>query len=450
MVSIVSVNSPNAGSMNYKQMDDDLLIQRMVLDQAWGDKQVLASAWKLTSWMGGHNTTSASKKPQWAIGDEESRTVTLSAGFILPDADGSKVQVTIDESYIPDNQLLHVYEDLGATYGVAEAIIRYRDSTGSESKRVQLTNSKGIYTENYRTFTTGATVTVLINCADYDGEVGAGVEIAPTFLDNAMMRSREAVQIGTHTHSDLLHADVSLAKQAAMKRRKIMRGMNEFLYKSNDSKVAEANFAGLGVMGGFDKFLRADNTPCVSAGGTTLTGLKGVRKLSQATGITSNMMDEYMVDFVKYGSNYEKMLFGSPQFINKFVQMGKQESGIYAGRFQLPGNDNYYVDMKFLDTAWGKLWLVPDDGAIGLNKTITDGTLTATGSDWGMVLDPTCVKMITHVADGKINKGVQSLKLIPVDTTANNNSKDVAEWDVTQTLMVTEPRACGYIALGAS
>lgn len=448
MVNILSVNSPQVDNFNYKQLDDDGIVARLVMEQTWGDKENRSAAWKLLSAMSGFGTTTKSKKPQWALGDEESRTVTLSEGFILPASDGSKVTVNIDESYIADNQLLHVYEDLGAN-GIASAVIRYRDATGTDSKRIQFTNNVGTAEAN-RTFTTGATVTTLPNAAPFDGEVGSGVEIAPIFLDNAMMRSREAVQIGTHTHADMLYVDVSLAKQAQMKQYKIMRDMNKWLYVSNNKKVAQTNFADSGISGGFDCFYRPANDSVVDALGTTQTGLRGVRKLTTGTSITSNLLDEWMLDFTKYGSD-EKILFANPSVINKFSAMAKREGLLnYKDRFGMPNNDNYFAEMKSIETTWGKLWLAPDRGATGINKYITDGTTKVTNTEWGVVVDPTLTKIVTHVADGKINKGVQSLKLIPVDTTANNNSIDKAEWDVTQTLMISEPRGGGYIGFGAT
>lgn len=449
MVNIVATNSPNVDGYNFKELDDDNILFRQLEMSSWGEIQNRADTWKLLSFLSGFQTTSMSKKPEWAIGDEETRSLTLAAGFVLPSTDGGKVTVTLSESHVADNQLLYIREDLSAN-GVAEAIIRYRDATGNESKRVQFVNSTGTAAAN-RTFTTSATVTTLPNNAEFDGKVGAGIELAPEFINNAMMRSREAVQVGTHTHSDNLITDVSIEKQAKMKMYKVMRDMNSLLWLSNNKKVAAQGFADFGMVGGFDYFFRPDNTSMTNIDGTTLTGLKGVRKLTTSTTISSNMLDEWMIDFTEYGSD-EKVLVANPTVINKFVQMAKREGILqYGDRFGSPNIDNYFAAVQSIETAFGKLWLVPDRGATGIYKYITDGTLSLNSTSMGIVFDKAHTRIIHHNATkGKINKGVQSLKLLPVDTTADNNSVDKMEWDTTWSLMIDDPRTGGYIGFGAS
>ena len=124
MVNIISTNSPNVDGFNYKELDDDGIVSRVILEKSWGDIQNRSDLWKVMTWLSGHNMTTESKKPQWTLGDEENRTLTLSAGFILPATDGLKVTVNVDETYVSDNQLIYVYEDLGATYGISAAVLR--------------------------------------------------------------------------------------------------------------------------------------------------------------------------------------------------------------------------------------------------------------------------------------------------------------------------------------
>ena len=451
MVRILSAGSPSSGFMDYKTMDGDETVVRMVLEKSWGNVENRSESYKLLSAISGWNATTRSKKPQWVIGDSESDTVVLNAGFILPAADGSTVTValTSDYAYIPTNQLLHVYEDLGAS-GIAQAIIRYKDGGGSDSRRIFLQNSTATAEAN-RTFTAGATVTILPNSSPFDGSIGTGIELAPKYLHNAMMRQRESVEIGTHTHSDDMYADVTLAKQAQEKLFALMKRKNKWLYMSGNMKIAETNFSDSGISGGFDNFYRPDGTALKDAFGNDLTGLTGVKKLTTATGLNSDTLDEWMIDFTEFGGD-EKILFARPNVINKFIQMGKRESILNKDDvFTIPGNVNYMAKMQSVDTAYGKIWLCPDRGANGINKYITDGTLSMNSQDWGVMVDPKHTKILTNdVPNGKVNKGVQSMKLLPVDTTNNNNSIDRSEWDCTDTLMIKDPRVGGYIGFGAS
>lgn len=434
----------------YKDINDKGLVVRSVIDTMWMNTRNYGQLFKLIELLGSGRST-PSKSPQWVLGDDEPSDVIVDAGnyaeidTILAASEGTNnLTFTFNTANKVNNGQMFrafIYTD-AANY--ADIVFRYYGT----SNKVMLVSKKTKGTPPSSS-SSNCSVVLLNTSTLYDGVIQNGTFIVPSYLSNTMERSREAVEFATHTNSDNFYADVSIEKQARSKYLKLMKTISNKLYTSIKPKSNASNFSDFGVMGGFDYFLRPDQSSADYMPdylGSAITGVRGYTKVIDGNTISLSDLEDFMINVGFYGSR-DKILIGSPLFTKRFVEMARQQNLIVnSSNVENFVSYNNYFDGFTISTGYGNLKVIPDRSAEGIMKTVHDGSIGVVGSMWGYVLDPSMISSLTHSANGKVRKGVQDLALVPVKNEEGNNTVDLMEWDCTKTLMVRDPRSCGVIA----
>ena len=134
----------------------------------------------------------------------------------------------------------------------------------------------------------------------------------------------------------------------------------------------------------------------------------------------------------------------------RFTKMARAHQVLNGSdTYAFPQFPDVMAVMPSIQTAFGKAYLMLDDGMEGLSMSVVDTddeTIQANGVNYCLIIDPKTVKLGTHIVDKGPDAGVQDFRLRPVTLAEDNNSIEKMEWDCTKTLVCTEPRAGGYLA----
>jgi hypothetical protein len=428
---------------SYYDMNDNNYVQREVIKMTFADTEDQSALFGLLAYLTGVGYQTKSKKPEWVIGDGEKRTVALNGaltvGALLSTVN---LQFTNGER-LSNNQLVYLYEtdtngSTGETY-VRTAIIKYSSTSPANSVVMQrnMVGPTATYTDAIKNgvgeaagadyvFSDALTCVVLPTDMPYDGKVGGAIEYAPNFLTNVMQRSREAIEIGTHTHSDFLLYEGDMNTQSRIKWISFAEKFNSQLHVSRNYKEVSTTNNGSGEFGGFPFFYRPDGTDLVDAkSGDTITGMHGYNKVIQDNAIDFDTLEEIMNRLRRYGGK-DKIFIMPGHIMLRFTKMARSHQVLNGSdTYSFPQFPDVMMSMPSISTAFGKCFLMLDDGMEGLSMAVVDTddeTIQANGTNYVLMLDPKTVKLGTHIVDNGPDAGVQDFRLRPVTLAEDNNS----------------------------
>lgn len=427
---------------------------------------------EMISRQGSQNYTIDSKKVNWFIGDEEPTTFTLGAAFSY--AADTTVTLSADYGSFVIGTLLMIRNVDGAGINHT-AIVRV---TGSPTlvatlwrypieKITSVNDSTLAYEVPAGTYlTTTTSCYVMSHFAPWDGEAGEYIQRRPQSIFNYLQRSRECVGEGKWQMSENFYTDVRIMRQAQDKMYNMLTKLDKQLLLNQfrvgpsgyGTATAITNSLEGAVCAGLPFYLSPSADPTaamVTAGTAAYAGLRGQIHAIAAAALTYDKLNYFGDKVTAFGSSDLKICVASPANITRVKAALNGITGlrIYTEKFMFPGTNSIWeMDAVQLDSM--RLAFLPDHNLDDVPLSVV-GTDPETGAavnnlgaadshvKWMYFIDP---KHIGLAYLNVANEGVSRIRMFDV-AAVNRSSVIRKEIEVGMSLVITEPRAHGVLAL---
>ena len=449
----------------YEAGNNDLLMRRVIMSSLMGSTRNQAALFRLLKMKGmGMNGmsrfTTDAYAPEWTISDIEPRSFPLGASLDLSSvlvggAFGAGSAISTSTVNLGYDQVVYIRErdtyTSGSTgYYVREAWVRYNkaDTTACRLIGARIVGPDSEYSTSSAaasvtgaslSFTTDATAYVMLPMSDYNGVVKGGIEYTPRFLNNFMHAFREPVVIGKNTRKNLLY-DGSLAEQTRLKMIDVMRKYDNMIYSNGTGLSTTSNIGNAAMFRGLPWFLRNDNSNITDINGDEIDNVKGQHHVVDRSTVEMDDLNEMMEKVRPYGDG-NKILVGKGSDISRIKAMGRRLGVLqFREKYHFADTTNIYTELDVIPTDSGNLYLLADDECDYVKTPVYDGTTFADGSHTMAVIDDSVVHIAVNEENGEVLPREIYLK-------ERNNDQIGNEVRGTQTLVVEDPRACGYFAM---
>jgi hypothetical protein len=211
--------------------------------------------------------------------------------------------------------------------------------------------------------------------------------------------------------------------------------------------TAFTSFNDMGLTGGYDYFLRPDNTGMYDSNNSQITNCKGFRKIVTGNEITMSDLEDLAALAYQKTTGGVKVLMTNSTLAKKVLNMMRAEKmNVATEMLSLPQYPDVSIETLPINTGFGKFNMVVDQSANGIAKIITDSTSTSTGYSWGYVLDTNAIGFLTLNADRKFGGGVQDLRFLEVPANELGNQQNINVLECTKSLYIKDPTTCGYFS----
>jgi len=394
----------------------------------------------------------------WNAGDEEASTTELTAPYTVtgPAGTGAATIGLAIDSLVDGNYVL-LHEANGAGPQVNEVLLRINDIKSAGVYPVTVIEARStttpLPTRVYAVATTQ--VSVLATTTQLDGRAGDPNTIVPVVIGNYMERIRESGIVGTHTNAGNMNFDGGINAQMRLKMKTFLERLNLTLALRQMDTNPQVVAGNVGRMKGFMNFFNPwDRTASMTDTIGNPTGMTGKNAVFSAGGtIDRGEIEDWLVHQVAYGSeSNEKILVGTPDFINKIYRSLLTDVTVNQNEFRLPGSAKVWKGIT-IELITGTLHLVPDFSLQNTEMYIQDNTIhgdsatptAANTKNWGICIDPKFTKLIYKDAPADpVDAGIQKPAIRNVDS-YGADSRVQKEANASLTLWIKRSETGGFV-----
>jgi len=292
-----------------------------------------------------------------------------------------------------------------------------------------------------------------------DGTAPEGNFFTPKFVFNCLMRSRESITVGKHTIADNTLVDIAKLQQLFLKWFKIYSDIENMLLFSTEPWIEPSTARSQAlVYGGALYYIRAHDadTQAVNLRGIQLTEeYRGNNYSIDLNSVTDasmfyNYLDQYIRYNMRFGSNSPRIFVASDDTISIFYEYFRDMISIERPDFGFMTSPSLW-SLPTLKLPSGSLILMAT-GGLRDKRLAIDGdaftalddparpVLTQAAASFGFCFDPEGLNQPVHIVNGV----VQDFRAVPV-MKANNDTFETVEIDGTTGFTMKDPRANGCL-----
>lgn len=419
------------------------IVMPNVVKTAWDDTREEASLIAFANMVEGKGKFGArkSKKVSFAVGDYFQPEATLLSAITEV-----ATEITFTEDRFFEGDVVYMYDSTAKKYLYG----RVKTKLGTARFEFEVLSTNGSST----TFAAATTTIKLLNSSvPNDGKARPFLNKKGDLGWNYMQRGRDTVGVGqAETAEDFIieHNLESLVRKAF---RYYAKKKNLALFFNMIAKAGKNETYDNQIAGGIPYFLNPHDA--AYSDGTSSTGIRtlscsdttftGYNRVHSGTNWSYQTIREWLAQLVKFGGKDKICTLSMSNFL-MLVNLLEAQVTVTDKNLQnlVPSMPSPW-NMPMADFGVGRLWFMVDrsiDGAYMAIKDDVNASLVATPDKWMLAIDPNHIGSAPLIMNGK----VMSSHIAPIDAT-DNDSIDRVEFDSFDTIVIDEPRACGYLGL---